>query len=268
MIPQPILYSIVGDKRKPVHEPPPAPVQKDTPMPILYSITGQVQRPKMAEPENVVRAASPPAERSVILYSLIGNPKSEIIVEKPIKAAEVIPVPRKDSPPVPHDPTPGLYLLVGGPQAPTEVHAPLKAVKSLPTQSSPILYTIVGRPKFKSVKLEPRTEKAPPPLEPAFVQSAPILYTIVGGKTVPSDIPAEVHPPPAAPSKKQAERAVLHTTVGDPKVPKLLPSPQKISPVQLRKQPPLQQQPEVPSMYPLVGKPRSPSREDMDSQPK
>ncbi|CAF0831413.1 unnamed protein product [Adineta ricciae] len=303
VISQPILYSIIGDKRAPIHnEQPtpvsaPVPVPNEIPLPILYTITGQVQRPTLQGDKNLVPMASSPTDRSAILYSITANPKSKIIVEDPSKAVPVVPVPLtktaslssstvpsfyllvgqphipssvpqplKEVPSPQQQPVPILYSIVGQSRVPSNVPEPLKVVPSLARQSAPILYSIVGRPTVVPLTKELTTVNLIPPTEhvkASSSESAPILYTIVGEKHTPADILTEQSQPPE-PIKKQVNNSTLYTVIGDPKKPQTMVLPQKPQQQPLLPSPP----PSKPTFYPLVGKPHSPTRETIEKHQK
>ena len=290
---------------QPVPVPASVPVSNETPSPILYTITGHVQRPTLQDSKNPVPATSSPTDRSAILYSITANPKSTIIVEEPNKSAPVVPVPLTKtaslSPTIapsfyllvgqpnipssvpeplkavqspPQQPAPILYSIIGQSHVPSSVPEPLKAMPSLPRQTAPLLYSIVGRPTMVPSTKELTTVNLVPPTEHTKVsssESAPILYTIVGEKHAPADIPMEQSQPPA-PIKKQVNNSTLYTVIGDPKKPQTMVIPQKPQqhpPVQVVKQQPLLPPPLYkPTLYPLVGKPHSPTRETVETHQK
>ncbi|UJR35979.1 hypothetical protein I4U23_028720 [Adineta vaga] len=274
IVSQPILYCLVGNKNVPVYDVQPAstpvPLHEETSLPILYSITGRVQVPTLETSENPAVVSSEPADKQVILYSVIGDPKSKIILEEPNKLVPVSQEPLRNAPSVSQSTVPSFYLLIGDPHISSKIPEPLKEVPSLSQPTLPILYSIVGRPKIKPPVKELSIVNQPPPtqiMKVDWIEPTPILYTIVGGKHIPTNIPVDTYEPPS-PTKKQVNHTMLYTVVGDPKTPQTMSLPQKIQPVKVHKQQPTQQPPSIPTFYPLVGKPHSPTREEMKTQPK
>jgi hypothetical protein len=112
----------------------------------------------------------------------------------------------------------------------------------------------------------------PPPTQPIkdnSVPSAPILYTLVGETQVPNNI-LKKERPLVGPVKRHANDVALYAVVGGPRTPQTMTMPQKTQPLEPQKQQPQPQQKQAsaPTLYTLVGKPKSPSRATVETQPK
>jgi hypothetical protein len=228
IISQPVFYSIVSAKTLPVHNEQPIPIKQEMPSPILYTITGQPHRPTIDTSASAVNVATPIIDKSPILYSLVGSPRLQVQIQEPVKQ-----------------------------------------VSQIPQQSSSTLYSIVGNPTLTPPITQTNTLDPPPSIQPEKVSSdppAPILYTVVGETRVPNDIPKENHPPPAS-IKQHANGGTMYTVVGDPTIPQSMTIPRKIQPLQpQQQQQQQQQQAQIPSLYPLVGKPNSLPEEKTDTR--
>ncbi|CAF1009575.1 unnamed protein product [Adineta steineri] len=296
VIAQPVLYSIVGNKSIPAYKnqsvAATTTTSKPTSSPIFYAITGSAQQATIQPMEDIVQAPSLVESKPVILYSIIGNPNTQIQIQEPLKQIQSIQEPPKQVQP----PSPSLYSIVGNPNSRVQIQEsfkeeqrarePLKQVQ----QSSPSLFSIVGGshviPKIREPVKEsfPITQSSSPSLysiigKPTLgqriteknrlasqsstqtvpsksVESAPVLYTIVMDNHMPSKTYR-----PSSP-KRQPNDMMLYPLIGDPKVPASIKSPRKTEPSQTP------QLTKMPILYPLVGKPFSPTRENMQSRSK
>ena len=258
----PILYSLVGSPshrvqiQEPIQE---APQILQQSVPTLYSVVGSPHhQPQVQEPIKQVLPLPPPQRSTPGLYSIVGSPHVQPPSEEPIK--QVLPPPPQRS-------TPSLYSIVGSPHVQPLSQEPVKKISSLPQQISPTLYSIVGGPVFTSRIAEADKVNFPPSMQPVKanpVQSTPIWYAIVGDRQMPINVPKENQRAPS-PVKKQIKDSTMFTVVGGPNIPQAMALPRKIQPIQPQKQPQLEAP--IPTLYPLVGKPNTPSQEIMDTEP-
>jgi hypothetical protein len=82
---QPVLYSIVGAKTRPIPYEPVMPTIKEVPSPILYTITGQPHRPAIDMNPNTKNVAPSVIDTSPILHTLIGGPRLQVRVQEPVE---------------------------------------------------------------------------------------------------------------------------------------------------------------------------------------
>jgi hypothetical protein len=150
---------------------------------------------------------------------------------------------------------------------PILVQEPVKQASQVPKQYPPTLHSIVGNPTLPPYIEQTNILGSPPLTQPAEVSSMqpiPILYTVVGETQVPNNIPKE-NRSPVAPIKRQTNDVITYTVVGDPNISQSRTIPNKTQPLQQQKQ---QQQAQVPSLYPLVGKPNSVPEQNTETRPK
>lgn len=236
---QPVLYSVVGAKNLPIHKDEPIPTDKAMPSPIFYAVTGQPRRLPKEMTGSTLNVETPVTNRSPTLYSVVGSPHLRVRIQEPIKQEL----------PVSQPPSASFYSIVGGPTLTPHI------------------------PQTKTVN-------PPPPTQPVQVSSSkpvPILYTIVGETQVPTNIPKENRlppPPPPVPIKNPPNDGTMYTMIGNPNIPQTVTLPRKTQPSQpikqqplqpLKQQPQQQQQTQASALYTVVGKPTTPSEENMDT---
>ena len=135
-------------------------------------------------------------------------------------------------------------------------------------EKTPILYSLIARPRLQVQIQEPIKETVQPP--PAQETSAS-LYSIVGGpeltadtRNMSSDVPEEAPPPPPVLVKKKSNEVAMYSIIGGPQIPQKIPITRKAR--SLDAQP--SKAPETPTLYTIVSKPRSPASVNLDSRPK
>jgi len=209
---------------------------------------------------------------------LVASPRRHVRIQEPVK--EVSEIPQQSSS--------TLHAVVGNPHVQLPIQEPVQKTSQIPKQTLPILYSIVANPTYASHLTYTSSPDLPPltqPIKDSSVQLVPILYTIVGETQVPNNISVE-NRPPLRPIKRHANDATTYAVVGGPRTPKSMTIPQKTQPLepqkqqqlqplepkkqqpQLQSRPPKQQQALAPALFPLVGKPTSPPKENINTQPK
>ena len=213
-----------------------------------------------------------------ILYNLVAYPRLQTRIQEPVKQVSDIPQQSISS----------LHTIIGNPHVQQPIQEPAQKTTLISKQRLPILYSIVANPTLTSritYTNSPDVLPATQPIRDSSVQPPPLLYTVVGETQVPNNILTESRPP-LGPVKRHANDVAMFAVVGGPRAPKSMTIPQKTQPFEPQKiqplepkktqrleplkqpQQPQQQQASVPALYPLVGKPTSPPKENMQTESK
>jgi hypothetical protein len=139
-------------------------------------------------------------------------------------------------------------------------------------EMSPVLYSLIARPRLQVQIREPMKDVVQPPQPPPPPPSAS-LYSIVGGPELTADTrrmtddkPDEAPPPPPSPVlvKKKGNEKMMYSIIGGPTAPEKIPLPRKAKSLDVQPE----KGPQAPTLYTLVSKPRPPASVNLDSRPK